>query len=271
VYVGGPALLGNPAAVYVPWQVPGATGHDGTTDFWDDWKAWDDATTIDGVATLEISDCYGPSGYVPIYGFLHKGTPNCLPKEWGASGVSNASGESYLEIDQLYPGGAVCQAHRAYSEETTRDGQLLNEGFVSAGFTALETQEHLPLYYHLSVPVSHACDGSRTFDVYVYMRWTGGNDVVINGGLVSLLDSAPTTTVPGVTGLTATQADAALQGARLTPDVKYTHALGLPGTVVSQNPPPDRTIEPAGAPVTIMVTQGIFAPKDPADPSGRIG
>jgi hypothetical protein len=257
VYVGGPALLGNPAAAYVPWEVPGGTGREGTGDFWD-WTAGDDATTIDGVATLEISDCYGPSGYIPIYGFLHKGTPNCLPSEWGASGVSNADGGSYLDIDQLYPNGSVCQVNRAYSEQTTPDGQvLLNEGFLSEGFTVLKAQEHLPLYYHVSAPVSQTCDGSRTFAVDVHIQWTGGNDVVINGGLVNLLNSvsATTTTVPDVTGLTEAQADDAIQGAGLMAVPESLYATSPAGTVLSQNSP-GGTIEPTGSPVDITVSSG---------------
>lgn len=266
VYVGGPTLLGNPASVYVPWEVPEGSGPDGTGDFWG-WTAREDATTIDGVATLQISDCYGPSGYIPIYGFLHKGTPNCLPKEWGASGVDNAAGESSLEIDQLYPHGAVCQVHRAYSEETTPDGQvLLNEGFLSESFAALKAQEHLPLYYHVSVPVSQTCDGSRRFALDVHIQWTGGNDVVINGGRLNVLDSAlaTTTTVPDVARLTATQADHAIQAAGLTAVTTYVHEPGLAGTVVNQNSP-GGTVEPVGSQVEITVTLGTFAQADPRD------
>jgi hypothetical protein len=257
VYVGGPALLGNSAAAYVPWEVPGGTGPQGTGDVWD-WTATDDATTIDGIATLQISDCYGPSDYIPIYGFLHVGTPNCIPSEWGASGVSNADGESYMDIDQLYPNGSVCQVNRAYSEETTPDGQvLLNEGFLSEDFTVLKAQEHLPLYYHVSAPVSQTCDGSRTFAVDVYIEGTGGNAVVINGGNVNVLNSvrATTTTVPDVVGLTEAQADDAIQGTGLTAVPESLSATAPSGTVLDQNSP-GGTIEPTGSPVDITVSAG---------------
>jgi hypothetical protein len=129
VYVGGPARLGNPTAVYVPWDLPGRTA---PAVAWY-WTAGDDATTIDGVATMQITECDWE-------------TPSCPTYERGDSGVTNADGKSYLDIDQLYPNGSVCQVNRAYSEETTPDGQvLLNEGFLSEGFAIPMVQHHLPL------------------------------------------------------------------------------------------------------------------------------
>ena len=71
-------------------------------------------TTIDGVATLQITECDWE-------------TPSCPPDERGDSGVTRAVGESYLDIDQLYPNGSVCQVNRAYSEETSPDGQASPE------------------------------------------------------------------------------------------------------------------------------------------------
>jgi hypothetical protein len=244
VYVGGPARLRNPTAVYVPWDLPGRTA---PAVVWY-WTAGDDATTIDGVASMQITECDWE-------------TPSCPSDERGDSGVTNADGESYLDIDQLYPNGSVCQVNRAYSEETTPDGQvLLNEGFLSEGFSVPMVQHHLPLYYHVSAPVSQTCEGSRQFAVDLYIQWTGANDVKIDGGNVNVLNSvrATTTTVPDVTGLTEVQADHAIQAAGLTAIATYVNAPGLPGTVLNQNSP-GGTIEPAGSPVQVTVTRGVFA------------
>jgi hypothetical protein len=252
VYVGGPARLGNQAVEYVPWNLtPLFPERTTPADVWY-WTAGDDATTIDGVATIQITECDWE-------------TPSCLPKQRGDSGVTNADGESYLDIDQLYPNGSVCQANRAYSEETTPDGQvLLNEGFLSEGFAIPMEQHHHPLYYHISAPVSQTCDGSRTFAVDLYIQWTGGNGVVIDGGNVNVLNSvrAATTTVPDVTGLTEAQADDAIQAAGLTAAATYVNAPGLPNTVLNQNSP-GGTVEPAGSPVQITVTRGVVSGPPP--------
>jgi beta-lactam-binding protein with PASTA domain len=69
---------------------------------------------------------------------------------------------------------------------------------------------------------------------------------------------ATTTTVPDVTGLTEVQADHAIQAAGLTAIATYVNAPGLPGTVLNQNSP-GGTIEPAGSPVQVTVTRGVFA------------
>ncbi len=252
-YVGGPARLGNPTAVYAPWDLPGRTA---PAVVWY-WTAGDDATTIDGVSSMQITECDWE-------------TPSCPPYERGDSGVTNADGESYLDIDQLYPNGSVCHINRAYSEETTPDGQvLLNEGFVSEGFAIPMVQHHLPLYYDISAPVSQTCEGSRQFAVDLYIQWTGANDVKIDGGNVNVLNSvrATTTTVPDVTGLTEAQADHAIQAAGLSAVATYVDAPGLPGTVLNQNSP-GGTVEPAGSPVQVTVTRGVFA-DDYTDP-GRL-
>ena len=211
----GPARLNNPTVEYVPWEPWNAPGRTAPEVAWF-WTARDDATTIDGVATLQITECDGQTvilGYVETHG-----TPSCPPREWGDSGVTNADGKSYLDIDQLYPNGSVCQVNRAFSEETTPDGQvLLNEGFVSEDFAIPKVQHHLPLYYHLSAPISQTCEGSRQFMVDLYIQWTGANGVKVDGGNVNVIDSVreTTTTVPDVTGLTQAQAGTAIQAAGL--------------------------------------------------------
>ena len=201
---------------YVPWEPWNAPGRTAPEVAWY-WTAGDDTTTIDGVATLQITECDWE-------------TPSCPPDERGDSGVTRAVGESYLDIDQLYPNGSVCQVNRAYSEETSPDGQvLLNQGFVSEGFAIPMEQHHLPLYYHLSAPVSQTCEGSRQFMVDLYIQWTGANGVKIDGGNVNVLNSVreTTTTVPDVTGLTQAQAGTAIKAAGLTvgggPGLRHLH------------------------------------------------
>jgi len=241
VYVGGPARLGNPAAASVLWNIPGTAT---PADVWD-WTAANGATNIDGVATIQITECDWE-------------TPSCPKSERGDSGVTNADGESYLDVDQLNPNGSVCQTHRAYSEETTPDGQTpLNQDDLSEQFAIPMVQHHLPLYYRVSAPVSQNCLGSRRFALQLHIQWTGANDVKIDGGYVNVLNSvrATTITVPNVTGLTVAHAVSALQAADLTAVPTYVHASGLPGTVLEQNSP-GGTIEPAGSAVDITVTLG---------------
>jgi hypothetical protein len=227
-YVGGPARLDNPAAEDVSWQPV------------DVWTAADDATNIDGVATFQITECDWE-------------TPSCPPDKRGDSGVTNAAGESYLDIDQLYPHGSVCQVNRAYSEESTGGQVLLSESY----HIPME-QHHLPLYYHISAPVSQACDGSRLFEVVLYIRWTGGNDVKIDGGNVNLIQQRPRHHGP------AARADDAIQAAGLAAATTYVNGPGLAGTVVNQSPPAG-TIKPAGSPVHITVTLGTFGEADLRD------
>jgi hypothetical protein len=62
----------------------------------DVWTAGDDATTIDAVATFQITTCTS-------------GTGSCPATEHGDPGVRDGKGESYLGIEQLYPDGSVCR------------------------------------------------------------------------------------------------------------------------------------------------------------------
>jgi hypothetical protein len=230
-YIGGPAGVGNSDAIDVQPIFPSPGG---------ELTAGDDTTTIDAEATAQITSCY-------------HGTSSCKASEYGSGGVTNADGGSYLEIDQLYPGGSVCQVNRAYSEKSA-DGAV----FLSEDYDITSLQHHLPLYYHVSAPVSQLCGGSRLFTADLYIWWTGGNPVKIDGATVNVLNSVrvTTTTVPDVTGSTQPQAAAAIAAAGLTvaaPD--YVASAAPPGTVLSQNSPAG-TIEPAGSPVQITVSLG---------------
>ena len=224
-YVGGPARLGNPPAIDV------FSG--------DVFPAGDDATTIDAVATFQITTCTS-------------GTSSCPVSEHGDPGVYDGKGESWLDVDQLYPDGSVCQVNRAYSE--VPGGQVL----LSESYDISDAQHHRPLYYDVSAPVSQLCGGSRRFAVDLHIQWTADNGVKIDGGIVNVINSvrATTTTVPVVTGLTQAQADAAIKAAGLYMAAPaYVTATAPPGTVLAQNSP-GGTIEPTGSPVQITVSLG---------------
>ena len=100
---------------------------------------------------------------------------------------------------------------------------------MSEDFAIPKVQHHLPLYYHLSAPVSQTCEGSRQFMVDLYIQWTGANGVKVDGGNVNVIDSVreTTTTVPDVTGLTQAQAGTAIQAAGLVvgrgPGLRHLH------------------------------------------------
>jgi hypothetical protein len=234
-YIGGPARVDDSDAIEVQPVFPSSL-----PPYTNEWTAGNDTTTIDAEATAQITACYD-------------GTGSCKASKYGTGGVTNADGGSYLEIDQLYPGGTVCQANRAYSEKSAGGAVFLSEDYALSDY-----QHHLPLYYHLSAPVSQLCGGSREFTADLYIWWTGGNPVKIDGVTINVLNSVrvTTTTVPPVTGSTQAQAAAAIAAAGLTvatPD--YVTSTAPPGTVLSQNSP-GGTIEPAGSPVQITVSLG---------------
>jgi PASTA domain len=233
-YIGGPARLHNPDAIDV-FSPPA-----------DEWTAGDDATAFDAVATFEITSC--PSG-----------TKSCALSERGGDYYSD--GDTWLDVDQLYPDGTVCQVNRAYSEETTGGQVLLTERYDIS-----DQQHHRDMFYHVSAPVSQMCRGSRTFAVDLHFQWTAGNPVKMNGGdvnvVVSATESVTTTTVPDVVGLTQAQADAAIQTAGLTvaaPD--YVTSTTPAGTVLAQSPP-GGTVDSVGSMVEITVSLGEVAVPD---------
>ncbi len=166
----GPARLHDPSARNVSWQ---------PTDV---WTAANNASFIDGIATFQITSCY-------------HGTKSCRSSQWGYHGFlcsigvrkcDDAVGTSYLNIEQLYPNGSVCQVNRVFSEKSS-GGKV----FLSESYNISNDQHHLPLYYHVYAPVSQNCGGSRQFKVILHIRWTGGNPVKIDGGNVNMLNVAP--------------------------------------------------------------------------------
>lgn len=178
VYLGGsarlrnPAGLRNPTAEDVPWQLP-----NGTNNVWT-WTAADDATSIDGVATFQITSCTHRTGSCSRGELGHDiHSAHCI-----FSKCENAFGYSVLDIDQLYPGMSVCVQNWAYSEKSS-GGRV----FQSYSFDISNEQHHLPLYYHISAPIQ-PCGGSRMFHVILYIRWTDGNAVKVDGGNVNLLN-----------------------------------------------------------------------------------
>jgi hypothetical protein len=225
-------------------QYIGGSGRPSAIDFFTSpWLAENDATTFDAVATFQITDC-------------HAGTSSCPASDSGDGifGIGAAEGEAWLDVNQLYPDGSVCQVNQAYSEEST-DGQVM----LTKQYDISDSQHHRPLYFDLSAPVSQLCGGSRQFAVDLRIVWTSGNPVKIDGGNINVINSVreTTTTVPDVTGLTQAQADAAIQAAGLTtgaPD-DYVTSTAPPGTVLGQNSPAGTT-EPAGSPVQLTVSLG---------------
>jgi PASTA domain len=209
----------------------------------DDWTAADAATTFDAVATFQITDC-------------HNNTSSCPASDSGDGifGMSGSEGDTWLDVDQLYPDGSVCQVNRGYSEESTGGQVQLSESYYDS-----DNQHHLPLYYDLSAPVSELCRGSRLFTVFLHVGWTDGNPVKLDGGNVSVIDSgyAKTTVVPDVTGRAQAQADDAIEanGLATWPPLDYVASTAPPGTVLDQNSPAG-TIEPSGSPVELTVSLG---------------
>src|SRR5437588_4745771 len=99
----GPARLHDPSARNASWQ---------PNPF---WTAANNATSIDGIATFQITSCY-------------HGTGSCPSSQWGYHGFlcaigvrrcHDAGGTSYLNIEQLYPNGSVCQVNRVFSERSS--------------------------------------------------------------------------------------------------------------------------------------------------------
>ena len=165
----GPARLHDPSARNASWE---------PNEF---LTAANNASGIDGIATFQITSC-------------PHGTGSCVPSQWGYHGFlcsiqirrcKDAAGKSYLNIEQLYPDGSVCQVNRVFSERSS-GGKV----YLSESYDISNDQHHLPLYYHISAPVK-ACGGSRQFKVILHITWTGGNPVKIDGGNVNILNNVP--------------------------------------------------------------------------------
>jgi hypothetical protein len=165
----GPSRLHDPSARNASWE---------PNEF---LTAANNASGIDGIATFQITSCY-------------HGTASCVPSQWGYHGFlchigvrrcGDAAGTSYLNIEQLYPNGSLCQINRVFSEKSS-GGKV----FLSESYDISNDQHHLPLYYHITAPVK-ACGGSRQFKVILHITWTGGNPVKIDGGNVNILNNIP--------------------------------------------------------------------------------
>jgi hypothetical protein len=171
-YIGGDHTPQNPPVIDLPNPEWGAVGVHGLSGA---WTAADNATTIDGVATFQITTCTS-------------GTKSCAASEHGDK--RDGKGFSWLEIDQLYPDGSVCQVNRAY-DAGNWDGLTPSENYDIS-----DAQHHYPLYYHISAPVSQNCEGSRQFDVDLHIQWTADNGVKLDGGNVNVINSQFTTCPP---------------------------------------------------------------------------
>jgi PASTA domain len=212
-----------------------------------DWLAADHATTFDAVATFQITDCWA--------GWFGHGSSSCAPDDRGDGifGMSGSEGKTWLEADQLYPNGSVCQVNQAYSEDENTFGQVgLSENYYDS-----DNQHHLPLYYDLSAPISPLCAGSRLFRLDLHIGWSAGNPVKLDGGNINVINGyARTTVVPDVTGLTQAQADAAIKAAGLyAPAPDWVASPAPPGTVLDEYPPAG-TSELEDLPVQLTLSAG---------------
>jgi PASTA domain len=233
----------------------GGSGRSSAKELVGGWRAADDATTFDAVATFQITDCNAG---------LLKHTSSCPASDSGdGTGMGYAEGKTWLEADQLYPDGSVCQVNRAYSEES-----IFGNVGVSESYYDSDHQHHLPLYYELSAPVSPLCGGSRWFRLDLHIGWTAGNPVKLDGGNINVINGyARTTVVPDVTGLTQAQADAAIKAAGLyAPAPDWVASTAPPGTVLAQYPPAG-TSELEDSPVQLTLSAGqVTVPNVVGDP-----
>jgi hypothetical protein len=219
----------------------GSTAQQWTYSTWTGqiFPADNSATSIDAEATMEVTTC-------------HSGTDTCKSSQRdGQNGEHNGStGKSFLELQQLNPDGSTCQVNLGYPE-------VGGKPVVDEQFGVDNNQHHLPLYWHVSAPVSQLCGGSRKFSVFLLMQFVNGNPIKIEGGNINIVNSAtaPTATVPNVIGLTEQQANAAIAAAGLSMAAPaYVTTTARVGTVVAQNSP-GGTVEPARSPVQITVSK----------------
>jgi hypothetical protein len=143
---------------------------------WPNFTVGNDVTAIDGEATMEVTTC--DSDYFIINFFQ---TSSCKTSEDGGDGQS--TGNAYLEFKQLNPDGSTCQVNRAYSE-------VGGKPVFDEQFSVDKHQHHLPLYWHVSAPVSQLCNGSREFSADLYMQYVNGNPIKIELANINFIDSA---------------------------------------------------------------------------------
>ncbi len=146
------------------WNHPSSAGHNFSVDNY--------VTTIDAEATMEVTTC-------------KSGTDSCKASEKNGSnsGHNGSAGKTFLELRQLNPDGSTCQVNRGYSE-------VGGKPVVDEQFGVDNNQHHLPLYWHVSAPVSQLCGGSRDFSVDLHMQYVNGNAIKIEGYNINVVFSA---------------------------------------------------------------------------------
>jgi hypothetical protein len=205
------------------------------------WTAASDAVDVDAIGTVQVTTC--PDG-----------SSSCISSQWGYDGIfgtgidktKDSDIRSWMELDQLYPDGTVCNT---------------NVSDLPAGgdnYHITSDVHHFPISYHLRAPVFATCGGSRQFTMAVVVQWLDDNPVRTDGGDAIVINNhrTATATIPNVAGDTLDQAEAAIQAAgfvaaTLPPVINQATA----GTVLSENSPAG-TVEPVGSTVQLTASLG---------------
>ena len=134
------------------------------------WTAANDATEVDVLGTFQITSCPHNTNSCTS---AHRG-PGTL---FGGSADKNAQIMSYMEFDQLYPDGTVCRSNVSHDPVTLGTYDISN------------SVHHLPIVYSATVSVSPNCRGSRAFGLKIYVGWSSGNPLKVDGGNVTAINS----------------------------------------------------------------------------------
>jgi beta-lactam-binding protein with PASTA domain len=201
------------------------------------WTAADNATKASATANVELTTC--------------RHTASCGTRRGELTGTQVVS---HLEAMQLDAAGRPCNLTKS-ADQTD---------FVHY------IPHHYSIAYQLSdIPILTTC-GSRQFIVRVYLRWTWGNPVKIDGSrpngtapqaqtnafIVNSAYGTTTTTVPNVVGVSQSAAGNALAAANLNVgSVTPTLNTAPAGTVIAQNPPAG-TSAALNTPVDLTVSLG---------------
>jgi hypothetical protein len=205
------------------------------------WTAANDATQLDVLGTFQITSCPHNTNSCTS---AHRG-----PGAWfGGSADKSAQITSFLEFDQLYPDGTVCRSNVSHDPVT-----------LGHTYDISNSVHHLPIDYSITVSVSPNCRGSRVFGLKIYVGWSSGNPVKVDGGNVTAINSvhaASTAIVPNVVGAGRDQAVARLMADGFSASVVSSVVnAAAPGTVIDQNAP-SGTLEPTGSPVDLTLSLG---------------
>jgi hypothetical protein len=214
------------------------------------WQAAANATAASVNATVEVTVC-------------DHNTSSCPANHQGTSAGSTVL--THLELDQLNPGGDICQRNQTQDQTYPLD----------------DTGHHYSLSYQLTnAPISATCGGSRLFAMYVYIKDVAGNPIKIDGARCDTDDEMycvkhpeaqteaqtdayafnstfyTTVHVPNVLGSSQAAATQAITAADLSVGTISDVVNPAPaGTVISQNSP-GGTVEPIGSPVNLTVSLG---------------